>query len=57
MIETAVFFLTITAALQFSTWAEGWLTSNARPPLERARPRRPHRPPPYGGERLTWRTR
>jgi hypothetical protein len=29
-IETAGFFLVITAALRFSTWAEGWLTSPAR---------------------------
>ena len=27
----AGFFLAITAALQFSTWAEGWLASSPRP--------------------------
>ncbi len=29
-LETAVFFLSITAVLGFSTWAEGWLASNSR---------------------------
>jgi hypothetical protein len=27
VLATAAFFLAIVAALQFSTWAEGWLTS------------------------------
>lgn len=35
-LETAGFFLAITAALRFSTWAEGWLASSARPNKERA---------------------
>ena len=30
-LETAGFFLVITAVLQFSSWAEGWLTRSARP--------------------------
>jgi hypothetical protein len=30
-IAAAVFFLAVAAALQFSSWAEGWLASGARP--------------------------
>lgn len=30
-VVTAGFFLAITVALQFSSWAEGWLASNADP--------------------------
>ena len=29
-LETAGFFLAITAVLGFSTWAEGWLASSSR---------------------------
>jgi len=35
-LETAGFFLAITLALRFSTWAEGWLTSSTERLDERA---------------------
>lgn len=35
-LEAAGFFLAITAALQFSNWAEGWLSSTSRSKKERA---------------------
>jgi hypothetical protein len=35
-LETAVFFLAITAVLGFSTWAEGWLAPNSRSAKARA---------------------
>jgi hypothetical protein len=35
-LETAVFFLAITAVLGFSTWAEGWLASSGRSAKERS---------------------
>jgi hypothetical protein len=34
-LETAVFFLAITALLGFSNWAEGWLASSSRSAKER----------------------
>ena len=36
-VETAVFFLAITAVLGFSTWAEGWLAPGSRSAKGRAR--------------------
>lgn len=35
-LETAGFFVAITAVLHFSTWAERWLASSARSVKERA---------------------
>ena len=34
-LETAGFFVVITIALRFSTWAEGWLASSGRHRNER----------------------
>jgi hypothetical protein len=37
VLEIAGFFLVITAALRFSSWAEGWLTPSA-PSIEKRAP-------------------